>query len=88
MNPGKKAIYCHSGKSRARSEALALSSHFKKPLDSGFRRSDGIATFYSIIKTCYCIFYWTSREGSVLVIEYWNLRFICNLVLVIWDFMN
>jgi len=23
---------------------------------------------------------------SVLVIEYWSLEFICNLVLVIWDF--
>ncbi len=23
---------------------------------------------------------------SVLVIEYWNLRFNCNLVLGIWDF--
>ena len=35
----------------------------------------------------------TLRAGSqfqnsklVLVIEYWNLRFICNLVLGIWDF--
>jgi hypothetical protein len=25
---------------------------------------------------------------SVLVIEYWNLRFICNLVLEIWDFID
>ena len=25
-------------------------------------------------------------EGNVLVIEYWNLRFICNLVLGICDF--
>ena len=24
----------------------------------------------------------------VLVIEYWNLRFICNLVLGIWDFKD
>jgi len=24
---------------------------------------------------------------SVLVIENWNLRFICNLVLEIWDFI-
>ena len=24
----------------------------------------------------------------VLVIEYWNLRFVCNLVLGIWDFIN
>ena len=26
------------------------------------------------------------RNGFVLAIEYWNLRFICNLVLEIWDF--
>ena len=25
---------------------------------------------------------------DVLVIEYWNLKFICNLVLEIWDFMG
>jgi hypothetical protein len=25
--------------------------------------------------------------GNVLVIEYWDLKFICNLVLVIWDFI-
>ena len=24
----------------------------------------------------------------VLVIEYWNLRFVCNLVLGVWDFRN
>jgi len=24
----------------------------------------------------------------VLVIEYWNLRFVCNLVLEIWDFIS
>jgi hypothetical protein len=26
--------------------------------------------------------------SNVMVIEYWNLRFICNLVLVIWDFKS
>jgi hypothetical protein len=26
------------------------------------------------------------RLKSVLVIEYWNLRFVCHLVLGIWDF--
>ena len=26
------------------------------------------------------------NSKHVLVIEYWNLRFICNLVLEIWDF--
>jgi hypothetical protein len=26
----------------------------------------------------------TPNSKSVLVIEYWNLRFNCNLVLVIW----
>ena len=26
------------------------------------------------------------NSKRVLVIEYWNLRFICNLVLGIWDF--
>ena len=25
------------------------------------------------------------RNSNVLVIEYWNLEFICNLVLEIWD---
>jgi hypothetical protein len=25
---------------------------------------------------------------TVLVIEFWNLRFICNLVLEIWDFIG
>jgi hypothetical protein len=25
---------------------------------------------------------------SVLVIEYWNLRFVCNLVLGAWDFID
>jgi hypothetical protein len=34
--------------------------------------------------------YWKNQNElntvSVLVIEYCNLRFICNLVLVIWDF--
>jgi hypothetical protein len=29
-----------------------------------------------------------SGGSNVLVIEYWNLRFICNLVLVIWDFKS
>ena len=24
----------------------------------------------------------------VLVIYYWNLRFVCNLVLGVWDFIN
>jgi hypothetical protein len=24
----------------------------------------------------------------VLVIEYWNLRFVCNLVLGVWDFIG
>jgi hypothetical protein len=24
----------------------------------------------------------------VLVIEYWNLRFVCNLVLGVWDFIS
>jgi len=28
----------------------------------------------------------SSQAKRVLVIEYWNLRFICNLVLGIWDF--
>jgi hypothetical protein len=26
------------------------------------------------------------NSKPVLVIDYWNLRFICNLVLAIWDF--
>ncbi len=26
-------------------------------------------------------------NSNVLVIEYWNLEIICNLVLVIWDFI-
>ena len=26
------------------------------------------------------------NPSNFLVIEYWNLRFICDLVLVIWDF--
>jgi hypothetical protein len=32
--------------------------------------------------------YYLRRENYlyVLVIEYWNLRFVCNLVLEIWDF--
>jgi len=29
-----------------------------------------------------------STVVSVLVIEYWNLRFICNLVLEIWNFID
>ena len=28
------------------------------------------------------------NSKSVLVIEYWNLRFNCNLVLGIWDFVG
>ena len=28
------------------------------------------------------------RTSSVLVIGYWSLGFICNLVLGIWDFMS
>ncbi len=28
------------------------------------------------------------HSSNVWVIEYWNLRFIWNLVLVIWDFNN
>ncbi len=28
-----------------------------------------------------------SADFNVSVIEYWNLRFVCNLVLVIWDFI-
>jgi hypothetical protein len=28
-----------------------------------------------------------SEIPNVLVIEYWNLIFICNLVLEIWDFI-
>jgi hypothetical protein len=51
-----KSIYCHSGESRARSEALALSSHFKL-LDSGFRRSDRIATFYETVKNSFLSFF-------------------------------
>ena len=27
-------------------------------------------------------------DYSVLVIEYWDLRFICDLVLGIWDYLN
>ena len=27
-----------------------------------------------------------TKSQNVLNIEYWNLRFVCNLVLVIWDF--
>ena len=30
----------------------------------------------------------SSVQDFVLVIEYWNLRFICILVLVIWDFIS
>ena len=28
------------------------------------------------------------NSKSVLVIEYWNLRFVCNLVLGVWDFIG
>jgi hypothetical protein len=28
------------------------------------------------------------NSKPVLVIEYWNLRFVCNLVLGAWDFIN
>ncbi len=28
------------------------------------------------------------NSKPVLVIWYWNLRFVCNLVLVFWDFIN
>jgi hypothetical protein len=28
------------------------------------------------------------NSKPVLVIEYWNLRFVCNLVLGVWDFIN
>jgi hypothetical protein len=28
------------------------------------------------------------KRSNVSVIDYWNLRFICNLVLVIWDFIR
>jgi len=34
----------------------------------------------------YTPFCGSSLQDFVLVIVYWNLRFICNLVLVIWDF--
>jgi hypothetical protein len=27
------------------------------------------------------------NSKPVLVIEYWNLRFVCNLVLGVWDFI-
>jgi hypothetical protein len=27
------------------------------------------------------------QNSNALVIEYWNLRFICNLELGIWDFV-
>jgi len=27
-------------------------------------------------------------RGNVLDIEYWNLRFVCDLVLEFWDFIN
>ncbi len=29
-----------------------------------------------------------SKPVFVLVIEYWNLRFVCNLVLGVWDFTD
>ena len=28
------------------------------------------------------------NSKHVLVIEYWNLRFVCNLVLGVWDFIG
>ena len=28
------------------------------------------------------------KDEAVLVIGYWNLKFICNLVLGIWDFID
>ena len=28
------------------------------------------------------------NSKPVLVIEYWNLRFVCDLVLGVWDFIN
>ena len=28
------------------------------------------------------------NSKPVLVIEYWNLRFVCNLVLGVWDFID
>jgi len=28
------------------------------------------------------------NSKSVLVFEYWNLRFVCNLVLGVWDFID
>jgi hypothetical protein len=28
------------------------------------------------------------NSKPVLVIEYWDLRFVCNLVLGVWDFMD
>jgi hypothetical protein len=46
----KKSIYCHSGESRVRSEALALSSHFKSfwtPASAGVTK---IEIFYDFVK--------------------------------------
>ena len=28
------------------------------------------------------------NSKPVLVIEYWNLKFVCNLVLGVWDFLD
>ena len=28
------------------------------------------------------------NSKHTLVIEYWNLRFVCNLVLGVWDFIH
>ena len=63
----------HSGESRARSEALALSSNLNMHWMPDQVRHDDPGTFYETINIHF------------LDIEYWNLRFICNLVLVIWN---
>jgi len=50
------------------------------------KRVLGIFHFNGIFKCLFKITVTYRRTMSVLVIEYWNLRFIWNLVLEIWDF--
>ena len=69
MNPLKviQSISCHSGESRARSEALALSSNFKSfwtPALAGVTR---IETFQDFVKI------------GILNFGHWNLFGACNL---------
>jgi hypothetical protein len=85
MNPLKikESIHCQSGESRARCEALALSSNFKSfwtpaPVpdpDPGFAGVTGIETYCDLVKI-------GPPEAD------WSLGFIWNLVLEVWDLTN